>query len=152
MLYNWDGTDNGTNLPNGLYFYYISAATNGESGDVSVVRRSAGSPPSPDFPFVVRSDSSELWAVAPDSENVVPFAIYPPGFDTNGFTIFSATPSEIESLTASSRPESTVALDSGGNFSPDASGGGSSAASQSSPASPQRPPNNPVKGLLAHSA
>jgi hypothetical protein len=152
MLYNWDGTDNGTNLPNGLYFYYISAATNGESSEIvsgGSGGSSGGSPPSPDFArsSSLGSDSSELWAVAPDSENVVPFAIYPPGFDTNGFTIFSATPSEVASLTASSRPESTVALDSGGGFSPDASGGGSSAASQSSPASPQRPPINPVKGL-----
>ena len=139
MLYNWDGTDNGTNLPNGLYYYYISTATNGESPGAML----SGSTSS----LAVHSESPELWAVAPDSENVVPLAIYPQGFDTNGFTIFSATPSEIETLTASSSSESSVAMDSGGSFSPDASGGGSSAASQNSPASPQRPPNNPVRGL-----
>jgi hypothetical protein len=152
MLYNWDGTSNGTNLPNGIYYYYISAATNGESGDFvsgGSGGSGGGSPPSPDFArsSSLGSDASELWAVAPDSENVVPLALYPPGFDTNGFTIFSATPSEVASLTASSRPESTVALDNGGSFSPDASGGGSSASSQNSPATPQRPPNNPVRGL-----
>jgi hypothetical protein len=153
MLYNWDGTSNGTNLPNGLYYYYINAATNG--GAYAMVSGGSsgsggGSPPSPDMAFSssLGSASSELWAVAPDSENVVPLALYPPGFDTNGFTIFSASPSEVASLTASSRPESTVALTSGGSFSPDASGGGSSASSQNSPATPQRPPNNPVHGLV----
>jgi len=35
MLFNWDGNgDGGTNLPNGVYFYYISAQTNGESEEV----------------------------------------------------------------------------------------------------------------------
>jgi hypothetical protein len=142
MSYNWDGTDNGTNLPNGLYYYYISAETNGESSDVMLSGGSSSFARS----SAVRSESSELWAVAPDSENVVPFALYPPGFDTNGFTIFSATPSEVESLTASARPESSVAMRSGVSFAAD-SGGGSSASSQNSPPSPQRPPNNPVRGL-----
>ncbi len=152
MLYSWDGTSNGTNIPNGIYYYYISAATNGESSDV-VTGGSGGSggggPSTPALARVssIRPESSSLWAVAPDSENVVPFIIYPPGFDTNGFTIFKATPSEVKALTAAARPESAVAMDSGGSFSPDVSGGGSSAASQSSPAAPQRPPNNPVKGL-----
>jgi hypothetical protein len=151
MLYNWDGTSNGTNLPYGIYYYYIYAATNGESSDAML----SGGSSSLARSLAVPAESSELWAVAPDSENVVPFALYPPGFDTNGFTIFSATPSEVKSLTAAARPESTVAVrsgvsfatDSGGGFAPAASGGGSSAASQGSPASPQRPPANPVLGL-----
>jgi hypothetical protein len=72
MLYNWDGTSNGTNLPNGLYYYYITAQTNGESGDAML----GGSSSSLARSSSVRSESSELWAVAPDSENVVPFAIF----------------------------------------------------------------------------
>jgi len=144
MLYNWDGTSNGTNIPNGIYYYYIYAQTNGESSDVML----SGGSSSLARSSAVRAESSELWAVAPDSENVVPLAIYPPGFDTNDFTIFQATPSEVEALTASARSESAVVMDSGGSFSLDASGGGSSAASQGSPSSPQRPPNNPVKGLV----
>lgn len=152
MLYNWDGTSNGTNLPNGLYFYYINAETNGESSDAMLSGGSSSFARS----LAVPAESSEVWAVAPDSENVVPFALYPPGFDTNGFTIFSATPSEVKSLTAAARPESTVAMrsgvsfaaDSGGGFAPAAAGGGgSSAGSQGSPSSPQRPPTNPVRGL-----
>lgn len=153
MLYNWDGTSNGTNLPSGLYFYYINAETNGESSDAMLSGGSSSFARS----LAVPAESSEVWAVAPDSENVVPFALYPPGFDTNGFTIFIATPSEVKSLTAAARPESTVAMrsgvsfaaDSGGGFAPAAAGGGgSSAGSQGSPSSPQRPPTNPVRGLV----
>jgi len=144
MFYNWDGTSNGTNLPNGIYYYYINAETNGESSDAML----SGGSSSLARSSAVRSESPELWAVAPDSENVVPFAIYPPGFDTNSLTVFRATPSEVESLTASSsRSESSVAMDSGGSFSPDASGGGSSAGSQGSPATPLRPPSNPMRGF-----
>lgn len=160
MLYNWDGTSNGTNLPNGLYYYYINAQTNGQSSLVVSGGSSGGSSggvPSPSFASMsaVSSESpAQLWAVASDSEDVLPLAIYPPGFDTNGLTIFSATPAEIQSLrapvsrVASSRTASFSTMDSGGgSFSPDTSGGGSSASSQNSPASPQRPPNNPVRGL-----
>jgi len=139
MLYNWDGTGNGgTNLPTGIYYYYISAETNGQPSDAM----SSGGSSS-----FARSESPELWAVAPDSENVVPLAIYPPGCDTNSLTIFSATPSEAESLTASARPKSGVAMSSGGGFSPDAASGGSSAAFQNSSPAPQKPPNKPVKGV-----
>lgn len=142
MSYNWDGTGTGeTNIPTGIYYYYITAETNGESDDVETGGADAMSSDN--------SDASEFWAVAPDSENVLPLALYPPGFDTNGFTIFSATPSQIHALTASSssaRSSATMESDSG--FSPAYSGsGGSSAASQSSPASPKRPPNNPIKGV-----
>src|ERR1017187_3165882 len=71
MLYNWDGTANGTNLPNGIYYYYINAQTNGESSDFVSGGSSGGSggnPPSPSFArsSAVGSDSSssmELWAV-----------------------------------------------------------------------------------------
>jgi hypothetical protein len=152
MLYNWDGTSNGTNLPNGLYFYYITAETNGASSMSMMTSFSSSALTS----VSSIEESPELWAVAPDSENVVPFAIYPPGFDTNGFTIFSATPSEVASLTVSAHPESSIAMRSGGSFAADsgggfapaaAGGGGSSAGSQGSPSSPQRPPTNPIRGL-----
>jgi hypothetical protein len=148
MQYNWNGTGNGgTNLPQGIYYYYISAATNGEAYSLVVGGSGGSGGSSPPSPSLARSESSELWAVAPDSENVVPLAIYPPGFDTNSLTIFRATSSEVEALTASSRSKSGVAMDSGGSFSPDASGGGSSASSQNSPASPQRTPSNPIVGI-----
>jgi len=142
MSYPWDGTGTGeTNLPPGIYYYYISAETNGESDDVEEGGSGGGgSPPSPDAMF----DVSELWAVAPDSDEAVPFFLYPPGFDTNGFTIFSATPSEIASLYPVTAP-------GGGSFTPDAGGaggGGSGASGQDSPATPTRPPTNPIRGIV----
>ncbi len=148
MLFNWDGTGTGeTNLPNGIYYYYISAQTNGESDEIEDGGSgggSGGSPPTPSF----ASDSSQLWVVSANSEDVVPLAIYPPGFDTNGLTIFAATPSEIQALrSSSSSAESTVAMDSGSGISADDASGGSSVSSQNSSAAPQRPPNNPIRGL-----
>ncbi|MGH7954060.1 MAG: DUF6345 domain-containing protein, partial [Limisphaerales bacterium] len=82
---------------------------------------------------------SELWAVPANSEDVAPLALYPPGFDTNGFTIFAASPSEIESLRSSS---SSVAMDSGSGVSPD----DTTPAAQSSPSAPNRPDALPSKG------
>jgi Family of unknown function (DUF6345) len=147
LLYDWDGTSNGTNLPNGLYYYYISAATNGEADEVVTGGGSGGggSPPFPDSMFL---DSPELWAMSADGNDAVPLALYPPGFDTNDLTIFSATPAQVNAARASVSSASFSSAGSGGSFSPDSSGGGSSAASQNSPSSPQRPPNNPVRGLL----
>ncbi len=57
MSYNWDGNGTGgTNIPAGLYFYYISAATNGETPEVVLGGSGGGgSPPSPDF------ESASLW-------------------------------------------------------------------------------------------
>lgn len=156
MLYNWDGTSNGTNIPNGIYYYYILAQTNGESSDFVSGGSSGGSggnPPSPSFArsSAVGSDSSssmELWAVPVDLSGApVPLALYPPGIDTSGLTIFEASPAEIQSLRPSVSRISFSAMNSGGSFAPAASGGGSSASSQDSSATPQRPPNNPVRGV-----
>ncbi|MGH7989795.1 MAG: DUF6345 domain-containing protein [Limisphaerales bacterium] len=144
MLYNWDGTSNGTNIPNGIYYYCINAETNGEADEVVTGGGSGGgSPPSPDFAF---SSSPELWAMSADGNDAVPLAIYPPGFDTNSLTIFSASPAEINAARESASSTSLSSMDSG-SFSPDASGGGSSAGSQGSSPAPQRPPNNPIKGI-----
>ncbi len=156
MLYDWDGTDNGTNLPNGIYYYYITAQTNGESDEIVIGGSggsSGGSPPSPDFTMSSSgSDSSELWAVTPGSEDVVPLALYPPDFDTNSLTIFAASPSEVQSLISSCRSKSTLAMstvpmDSGDTVSSDYTGITPLPNSQSAPSAPQRPPNNPVKGV-----
>ncbi len=151
MLYNWDGTGTGgVSLPNGIYYYYIYAQTNGQSSNVQSGGSgggSGGSPPSPDFALSSSANTSELWALSPDGSDAVPLVLYPPGFDTNGMTIVSATPAQVNVARASASSASLSPADSGGSFSSDASGGGSSASSQSSPAAPQRPPNNPVRGL-----
>ena len=156
MSYNWNGTGNGgTNLPAGVYYYYISAATNGSAYSLSVGDAGGsggGSPPSPDFAMSSGiMDASELWAVPSDdsSASPVPFALYPPGFDTNGLTVFSSITcgDRVIALLPVSRSSSFAASDSGGGSSPDGAGGGSSASSQNSPASPQRNTENPIVGI-----
>ena len=134
MTYNWDGTGTGeTNLSPGIYYYLISAETNGESYDVET----GGSG------FAMSDDSGLsdiLWAAPPDDEgDPAPFFLYPPGFDTNGFSFYSASPYSVHSSFAMSR----------GGFTPDAGGaggGGLGAASQNAPATPQRPPPSPTYG------
>jgi len=167
MLFNWDGTGNGgTDLPTGIYYYYISAQTNGASSYYTSGGSSgngAGGPPSPSFTSMssAGSDSgsaTELWALSPESsEPPLPLAIIPPGFDTNGFTIFEASQYEVQALTqavlAENKPLTEtksiklVSSTSSSSFQSDNTSGGSSASSQDSPPAPQRPPANPVKGL-----
>ena len=145
MLYNWDGTSGGTNLPNGLYYYYISAQTNGLAPQGLIASSSSLNRTS-----LSASQPTELFAVPTNgSENVVPLALYPQGFDTNSLIIFRATQSQVDSLYPEDAvsSSSTVAMNSGGSISPAASSVGSSASSQNSSATPQRPPNNPVRGL-----
>jgi len=150
MQYNWDGTGTGgTNLPTGIYYYLISAQTNGLAPQSLISENlSSASMSSPGL------QPMELFAVPTDGSGApVPLAIYPQGFDINNLTIFSATQAEIDSLySEDSEPE--VALNSGVSLATD-SGGGDAASPNGSPApspqpappSPQRPPNGPAKGV-----
>lgn len=153
MLYNWDGTANGTNLPSGLYFYYISAETNGQAYSAMSMASSSA-----EISTISEDEPMQLWALAPDSSGPpLPLAIYPPGLDTNGFTIFEASQSEVRALTtavssvdrpASAARSATFSVGGGGGFAAAAAGGGgSSSGSQNSPPAPQRPPTNPIRGL-----
>jgi hypothetical protein len=84
MAFSWNGTgDGGTNLPAGVYYYYVSAQTNGQ----------AFSGTSADFTqFSVVDDTTELWAIPADAlGDAAPLALYPPGSDTNNLIIFEAT-------------------------------------------------------------
>jgi hypothetical protein len=161
MFYNWDGTSNGSSLPNGIYYYYITAQTNGQTFSMMSSGDSISSSAA-ELSAVSEAEPMQLWALAPDSSSPpLPLAIYPPGFDTNGFTIFEASQSEVRALTAAvmsaDRPAS---MTRSGTFTADASSGGASPAGigspgyvtplpnpQPAPPSPQRPPNNPVRGL-----
>jgi hypothetical protein len=138
MTFDWDGAGDGeTNIPDGVYYYYISAETNGEADEIvggGLGGSGGGSPPSPDFSL---SDSSELWAMAADGNDAVPLAIYPPGFDTNALTIFSATPSEIQAARSPSIKTASFETE-------DASPAYSGPSGQSSTA-PTRPPTSPNK-------
>jgi len=138
MLFNWDGKDgSGVDLPVGNYTYLFTVQTNGSSFSITSEESS-----------IISSsfdDSAELWASPTTDWTVaVPLALYPPGFDTNGFTIFEASPSEMLSLRSSEMTSRTsfAAMDAGsGAASQDYNG----ASAQTSRA-PKRPPVNPVKG------
>jgi hypothetical protein len=146
LQYNWDGTDtNGAALPAGIYYYYISAQTNGGSSDVVVGGSGGGSPPSPAFAGLssVSGESTELWAAPEDGSGVaVPFALYPPGMDTNGLLIFAALPSQMQPQMETASTGTVRAMDSG--FSPDAL---TPPTPQITPPAPQRPPTAPIRGV-----
>ena len=151
MAFNWDGTGTGeTNIPDGVYHYYLSASTNGEPVEIGGGGSggSGGTPPTPDFAL---SQSSELWAVAPDSETAVPFILYPPGFDTNGLTIFEATPSDIRSLQSTSLSDGSTENITrlGGGITPDDLTPAPIPASQST-SGPGRKNKVPVKGQVGN--
>lgn len=150
LSFDWDGTGNGgTNIPNGNYTYLISALTNGlalpliSGGDGD----GGGSPPSLSFVSAASlgGDSTELWAISPNgSGNAVPLALYPPGYDTNDFTIFEAP--------LSWRPEK-ASLSSSMALASSNSGGSINALDANTPTgqdsrAPVRPPPPPrLKGL-----
>jgi hypothetical protein len=153
LHYNWDGTSNGTNLANGIYYYYITAQTNGLANEVVTNSSSGGggSPPSPNLATSSSfdSDNSELWALTADGNDAVPLAIYPVGFDTNNLTIFSATPAEVDAARTSDPSASSSSMDT--VVTPDGIGDPGYVTPlpnpQPAPKTPQRPPNNPVRGL-----
>lgn len=90
LAFNWNGTgDGGTNIPDGVYYYVISAQTNGQAFSMSEPLLNSSSKLTP-------VDSLELWAMPANGSSAVPLAIFPPGFDTNGFLIFEATQSEMQ--------------------------------------------------------
>ena len=150
LQHDWNGTsDGGTNLPAGVYYYYISAQTNGQPY-TGMAKDGSGSSAA----NALAADSmelTELWAVPPDGSGPpVPLAIYPPGPETNGLTIFEATPSEVRALAHASATRSTlVSGATGGPLLPQPLGadGGSSASSQNTAASPQRLPTDPIVGI-----
>jgi Family of unknown function (DUF6345)/FlgD Ig-like domain/Bacterial Ig domain len=133
MAFNWDGTgDGGTNIPDGVYYYYIDAQTNGlapqdlPGGDSSSLK-----------PL---SNLTELWATPMNGGDAAPLAIYPPGYDTNNLYIFSASPEEMEAQSSSSISD----VESDDDVQPLFSG----SSSQSGPPAPLRKPNPPCKGSV----
>jgi hypothetical protein len=149
LQYNWDGTgDGGTNIPDGVYYYSITAQTNGQAfsmmssgGDSFSSSASALSSAS--------EESTELWALSPDSSAPLPLAIYPPGMNTNGFTIFEASQSEVNALTEAVMGKPVKTAKSAMLMGSESSGGVMADAAYSAPSqnsvAPTRPPTNPVK-------
>ena len=148
MLFNWDGTDDGSNdVPVGNYTYLITAETNGLALPLGSGGSSGGggSPPSPSFASAGvgdNSDASQLWAISPNGGgNPVPFSLYPPGIDTNDFTFFEEPVGWNPFDSFESSGSSFATMDASSGASPDASGPSAQASR-----APKRPPINPVKG------
>lgn len=130
MTFDWDGTgDGGASLPNGVYHYVVSAQING----LTPQNLSSGND-------ISASDQTpELWAMPTDGPgDAVPLAIYPPGYDTNDLTIFSASPLEMQVLSSALSTTPSVQTE---NASPAYSG-----PSSQSTTGPVRPPIDPVRG------
>lgn len=154
MQFNWDGKDDSNaDLPVGNYTYLITAQTNGSSSFSMMSSSSGGFSSSVSALSTASEEVTELWALSPESSAPLPLAIYPPGFNTNDFTIFEASQSEVQALTEAvmsvDKPvkmaKSTMLMDS------ESSGGSASAMDASTPSgqaarAPTRPPINPVKG------
>ena len=145
MTFNWDGTGNGgAAIADGVYSYLLSAQTNGQS----YLTQGGGDPDTNGPPLfsmaspVGPTGPTQLFAVAPNSDCVVPLAIYPPNYDTNGFTIFEGSWSDVRVLNASvSRTARMDSNDSTYVATPMYAG----AASESTTA-PTRKPTSGVKG------
>jgi len=147
LTFDWDGTGDGdTNIPDGAYYFYLSAETNGEADEIvggGSGGSGGGSPPSPDLAHArsFGSDNSELWAIPTGSDDAaLPLAMYPPGFDTNQLTIFSATPSQVRAARLS--PAKSATFGSGGVH-PAYAG-----ASGQNTLTPDRPWTDPIKNSL----
>ncbi len=143
MEFDWDGSGtNGANLSAGIYTYLLSVQTNGGMMMLMDAFSHPGRVAS------VESAPTELWVVE-DSGSAVPLAIYPPGVDTNDFTIFEASGEEAlaynkELFSGDSVGARTLAssAQSGSQslYSPNGMSGG---AAQST-TGPKRPPTKPV--------
>lgn len=95
MTWDFDGKGyGGTNLPAGLYSYLLTAQTNGQAFSSM---SSGGDSFSISSASLSETEPTTLW-VLQSSGFSVPLNIYPPGMDTNGFTIFEATQDEAQSL------------------------------------------------------
>lgn len=161
LKFDWDGTGNGgTNLSNGIYYYNISAQSNGPLPSVSFSNPDGSDSLPPGFASasLANSDATELFAMPADGSGAaVPLVLYPPGFDTNKLTIFEASWSEImrpsaSRLRASSMDSSGTMFSASTGGTADGMGGASSDAAGStgsgseSTTAPTRPPTVPIRG------
>src|SRR5208337_1006560 len=93
MQFNWDGNgDGGTNLPAGVYYYYLTAQTNGQPFQASGTSGSDSSSIS-SLAGAALGNSTGLWAMPSDgSGDAVPLSLYPPACDTNDLIILDGPP------------------------------------------------------------
>jgi hypothetical protein len=139
MSFNWDGTGTGeTTLPAGIYYYLISAYTNGLGLGGGGTNGGGGDPPPPDeaSPGSSTSGSGSGLETVQLPPAPVPFFY---GRDADGNEI---TTMEVPVPSSTSEESAVLA----GGVHPD--GAPLPASSQSAPAAPVRPPTAPVRGTL----
>jgi hypothetical protein len=155
MSWIFDGRDtNGNVLTPGLYWYLLDAETNGLDSLIASGGGSGdgGGVPSPSFAssgfFSGDSDdTTQLWAQSANG-SVAPLALYPPGFDTNDFTIFEE-PLSWSPFENSLSSESFAAMDSSGGGASPAAAGYSGPSGQNSKG-PQRNPKQRHIGVTGN--
>lgn len=143
MLFNWDGTgDGGTNLPAGVYYYYISAQTNGQapqspgSGGSDASSMSSMSLSGPGS-----GSSTQLWARPADGSGpAAPLVLYALGHHTNGLVIYERSSADTQTTFFSG---AELSGESGGGGDPLPAGYGGPA-SEATPAAPERPATAPM--------
>jgi hypothetical protein len=136
LVFDWDGTgDGGTNIPDGVYHYQISAETNGNEFSMAL---SGGSSLEPSLGTV--GDPETVWTLQGNGD-AVPLAIYPFGIDTNGMTLFEATRSEAQDVVA---PSISSAFSVGGG----AASADFSGPSEQETIAPTRPPTASNKNTV----
>ena len=127
-----NATDSWSQLTNDYYAnstnmttYTLYGLASPPAGSGSGGGTGGGSPPSPDM-AMSRTAMSDIPMAMPTngSGSAVPLAIYPPGFDLSGFTIFDPTTGESVSgsgytISASPMASGATPMDGGGGFTPD---------------------------------
>jgi hypothetical protein len=137
--WDWNGLgENNATIPDGVYYYRITAQTNGQS--FAAMRF--------DNPTMAMESVSEpMEPLVVSDYAIVPLALYPPGMDTNGLMIVDASLSELTSLLSSAMDFPELPPDDGNgetNGVPEEGSPFYGSPSQSAIA-PQRPPTSPVK-------
>jgi hypothetical protein len=151
MLFYWDGNgDGGTNLEPGVYYYYISAHTNGLALPAPGPSSGGGGGDGPPSPFSAsgtfgsETDLTQLLAApANGSGDAAPLILYPPGTDTNDLIIFDGSMADLFPHSIATGMNYMVGMDSGSGGILGAYTGSSS---QDAPAAPQRPWTAPKNG------
>jgi hypothetical protein len=89
MEFDWDGTgDGGVTIPDGAYTYSLFAQANG------LANQSLALTSLPTMASLATTNNTQLLIEPSDgSGSAVPLALYPPGFNTNGYLIYEGSPS-----------------------------------------------------------
>ncbi len=145
MEFDWDGNDdNGNPTADGTYDFILTATQATPPQNFSAMSGASAE-------SAKLASPPELLAMPADGSGLpLPFALYPPGMDTNGLTIFEGSLSDFmpqrpalsSSRSLSAASVSTFADNSGSSDSPTPMYSGSTQTTQR----PHRPPPKPIKG------